>query len=247
MDYLIKIDEFEGPMDLLLHLVKEDNIDIYDIDISKITSEYLEYLNKMEELNINVASSYIVMAAELMEIKSKSLLPVKDSDSSDTNNEEEILTKDDLINKLVEYKKYKDMTQKFKEMELSRQEIYVKSPEKISNYVDEVIVNNTDTTVDDLVLAFKKFLERKEKEKPITTKITNKEYNVKDRRRDIKNVLLEKKKVKFTELFDQDNISYIIVTFLSILEMTKEKEITILQDKNFSDINILLGGIEWKE
>ena len=78
MDYSIKINEFEGPLDLLLHLIKQSNIDIYDIEISEITKQYLDYINKMEELNINVASSYIVMAAELMEIKSKSLLPKKE-------------------------------------------------------------------------------------------------------------------------------------------------------------------------
>ena len=104
--------------------------------------------------------------------------------------------------KLIGYKKYKDMTGKFKEMELSRRDIYIKGPEKISNYVDNVIKNTDDTSVNDLVEAFKKFLERKEKEKPLTTKITNKEYSVKDRRRDIRNILLKKKQVKFTELFE---------------------------------------------
>lgn len=236
MDYLIKIDEFEGPLDLLLHLVKEANISIYDIDISEITKQYMDYLSKMEELNINIAASYIVMASELMEIKSKSLLPNNQEEEEDP----EEPSREMLIDKLIEYKKYKDMTGKFKEMELSRRDIYIKGPEKISNYVDNVIKNTDDTSVNDLVEAFKKFLERKEKEKPLTTKITNKEYSVKDRRRDIRNILLKKKQVKFTELFEESNIGYIIVTFLSILEMTKEKEVKLEQDKNFSDINILL-------
>ena len=82
MDYSIKINEFEGPLDLLLHLIKQSNIDIYDIEISEITKQYLDYINKMEELNINIASSYIVMAAELMEIKSKSLLPKKEEETA---------------------------------------------------------------------------------------------------------------------------------------------------------------------
>jgi len=237
MDYSIKINEFEGPLDLLLHLIKQSNIDIYDIEISEITKQYLEYINKMEELNINVASSYIVMAAELMEIKSKSLLPQKEEENTD--NEEEI-SKENLINKLIEYKKYKEMTSSFKEMETLRQNIYVKSPEKLTNYLDNVIVNEGDVTVDDLVDAFKKFLDRKNLEKPITTKITNKEYSVKERKNNIKKILLEKKKVMFNELFDEYNTGYIIVTFLSILEMTKEKEIIIKQDNNFSDISIEL-------
>ena len=238
MDYSIKINEFEGPLDLLLHLIKQSNIDIYDIEISEITKQYLDYINKMEELNINIASSYIVMAAELMEIKSKSLLPKKEEE--EVPDDEEIISKENLINKLIEYKKYKEMAPSFKEMEINRQNIYVKSPEKLNNYLDEKITNDKDASVDDLIDAFKKFLERKNLEKPITTKITNKEYSVKERKHNIKNILKEKKKVLFTELFEENNTSFIIVTFLSILEMTKEKEIIIKQDTNFSDISIEL-------
>ena len=237
MDYSIKINEFEGPLDLLLHLIKQSNIDIYDIEISEITKQYLDYINKMEELNINIASSYIVMAAELMEIKSKSLLPKKEELVED---EEEVVSKENLINKLIEYQKYKEMTGSFKELETIRQNIYIKSPEKINNYTDEILIKNEDTSIDDLVEAFKKFLERKNQEKPITTKITNKEYSVKERKTNIRNILKEKKKVSFIELFEEPNTSFIVVTFLSILEMTKEKEIIIKQDTNFSNITIEL-------
>ena len=130
MDYSIKIDAFEGPLDLLLHLIKEKNVDIYDISIEEITKSYLDYINKMEELNINVASSYLVMAAELMEIKSKSLLPKVESEE---DNEEEEVSRENLINKLVEYKKYKEMTEVFKELEINRNNIYIKPPENINN------------------------------------------------------------------------------------------------------------------
>ena len=237
MDYNIKINEFEGPLDLLLHLIKQSNIDIQDINIFEITKQYLDYINKMEELNINVAASYLVMAAELMEIKSKSLLPKQEEEEDE---EEEIVSKENLINKLIEYQKYKDMTNKFKELEEYRQQIYIKSPEKISNYVDNVITNDNNTTVDDLVNAFKLFLDRLDKEKPISTKITNKEYSVKTRKQNIRKVLKDKPKVLFTELFEEYSNPYIVVTFLSILEMTKEKEIIIKQDNNFSNIIIEL-------
>lgn len=240
MDYSIKINEFEGPLDFLLHLIKQQGIDIYDIEISEITKQYLDYINKMEELNINVASSYIVMAAELMEIKSKSLLPKKEEEVEESE-EEEIVSKENLINKLVEYQKYKDLTSEFKAMEETRQNIYIKSPEKLNNYVEKTLTKSEDTSIDDLVEAFKKFLERKNNEKPITTKITNKEYSVKERKAHIASLLKEKKRVLFTELFEENNTAYIVVTFLSILEMTKEKLTTIRQDTNFSDITI-----EWK-
>ena len=237
MDYSIKINEFEGPLDLLLHLIKEANINIVDIEINEITKQYLDYIHKMEELNINVAASYLVMAAELMEIKSKSLLPKTEEE---VNDDEEVVSRESLINKLVEYQKYKDMISTFQDLESDRQNIYIKSPEKTSNYLDNIITNNDDTTVEDLVNAFKKFLERKDNEKPITTKITSREYSVKERKKSIRNILKEKKKVLFTELFTEYNTGYIIVTFLSILEMTKEKEITIKQDNNFKDITIEL-------
>lgn len=238
MDYQIKIDEFEGPLDLLLHLIKESNINIVDIEINEITKQYLDYINKMEELNINVAASYLVMAAELMEIKSKSLLP--NTEEETTDDDEEVISRENLINKLLEYEKYKNMIDTFRGMETERQEIYVKAPERVSNYIDGIARNEDDTSVEDLVEAFKKFLERVESEKPVTTKITNKEYNVKDRKRNIRNILKEKKKVLFTDLFEEKNTGFIVVTFLSILEMAKDREINIKQDDNFKDITIEL-------
>ena len=236
MDYSIKINEFEGPLDLLLHLIKQSNIDIIDIEINEIKKQYLDYINKMDELNINVAASYLVMAAELMEIKSKSLLPNNNEET--VEDDEEIVSKENLINKLIEYQKYKDMISTFKDMEEERKNIFVKSPEKVSNYVDSFIRNENDTSIDDLVNAFKQFLDRKDKEKPLTTKITTKEYSIRDRKKNIRNILQNKKKVLFTELFEENNTPYIIVTFLSILEMTIDKEVIIKQDNNFKDIII---------
>jgi len=233
MDYSIKINEFEGPLDLLLHLIKQSNINIYDISIDEITKSYLDYINKMEELNINVASEYLVMAAELMEIKSKSLLPKTEEEQEE---DEEEVSKENLINKLVEYKKYKEMTSKFKELELNRNNIYIKSPENINNYITDKNIYNEEEDIQKLVEAFKNFLDRKELEKPLKTKITNKEYSVKERKNSIRKILQERKKVEFTELFDIVNKSYIAVTFLSILEMSKEKVINIKQDKNFDNI-----------
>lgn len=238
MNYSVKIDEFEGPLDLLLHLIKEDNIDIYDISIDKITKDYLDYINKMEELNINVASSYLVMASELMEIKSKSLLPSNKKEEVSENEEE--VSRERLISKLIEYKKYKEITNSFKELESLRKEIYIKSPENIKNYIDEKITNDNDISVNDLIKAFSLFLERKNLEKPLNTKITNKEYSVKERKSSIRNILKERKKLEFTELFNEYNKSFIVVTFLSILEMTKDNEIDLKQEDNFSKIYIEL-------
>ena len=235
MDY-ISIDNFEGPLDLLLYLVKESNIDILDIKIEEITDKYLNYINHEKELNIDISSSYLVMAAELMYLKSKSLLPLNKKED-DTEDDEEI-TREKLINKLLEYKKYKEMTPIFKELEEERKKIYIKAPEKVSNYVEHNL--HGEESIDNLVEAFKKFLNRKDLEKPLETTITKREYSVRKRKDDIKNILKIKKKVYLEDLFEEYNKPFVVVTFLSILEMVKEKEIAIKQNKNFDNILIEL-------
>lgn len=238
MDYTIRIDEFEGPLDLLLHLIKKNNLDINEISITLIVDQYLDYIKKQEELNINVASSYLVMACELMEIKSSSLLPSKKVEIDDDYEED---PKQRLIDKLIEYEKYKEVSSVFKELELKRKDIFVKSPENINNYFDvDIKIEKNSESVDLLIEAFKNFINRKELDKPLNTKITNKEYSVKKRKIDIRNKLLINKELNFTSLFEEKNKPYIIVTFLSILEMSKEDEIIIKQDNNFSDILIEL-------
>ena len=233
MDY-ITIDNFEGPLDLLLHLIKESNIDIFDIKVVEITDKYLEYINREKELNINVSSSYLVMAAELMYLKSKSLLP---STNKEEESEEEI-TRENLINKLLEYKKYKELTPRFKELEEERRKIYIKGPEKISDFRE----NNYDgeASVEDLLSAFKKFLERKDQEKPLETTITSKEYSVRERKSGIRNILKTRGRAYLEELFEEYNRAYAVVTFLSVLEMVKEKDVIIKQDKNFDKILVEL-------
>lgn len=238
MEYCIKINEFEGPLDLLLHLVKESNIDIYDININEITAQYLEYIHKMESLNIDIASEYLVMAATLMEIKSKSLLPSSKEIVEDMSEEE--VTKEMLIQKLVDYQKYKEITKDFKQLEASRQTIYTKAPSKLNEMLDTKFINDTNTTVDDLVKAFSMFLERKNMEKPVITKVTSKEYSVRKRKSDIKTYLQTKGRVEFNDLFNINTKSYIVVTFLSILELAKEEEVTLEQESNFEKIFIEL-------
>lgn len=236
MDY-ISIDNFEGPLDLLLHLVKESNIDIFDIKVEEITDKYLDYINHEENLNINISSSYLVMAAELMYLKSKLLLP-SNKKEEDNSEEDEEITRENLINKLLEYKKYKEMTLVFKELEEERKKIYIKAPEKVSNYTESVL--SGEDTIDNLLEAFKKFLERKELDKPLETTVTKREYSVRERKNNIKKILMTKKKAYLDDLFEEYNRPIVVVTFLSILEMVKEKDVVINQDKNFDKILIEL-------
>ena len=237
MNYYVKLEEFEGPLDLLLHLVKESNVDIHKINISKITEEYLKYINGIENLNINNSSEYLVMAATLMEIKSASLLP---KDNTIKEEEEEEDPKEILIERLIEYQKYKEITKDFKKLELDRKDIYTKAPENLSSICNEKIINDTGITTNDLLKALMNYFERKNSEKPLTTRITTKEYSVQKRKKEINNYLHKNGKVKFTELFKEYNKSYIIVTFMSILEMANEDNITLKQENNFADILIEL-------
>lgn len=238
MKYEIKINEFEGPLDLLLHLIKTSDVDIFNIEIDKITKQYLEYIEQMEELNLNVASEYLVMAAELMEIKSSILLP-KPEIQEDEYEED---PREKLIQRLLEYKQYKEVTSEFKDLEGARKEIYTKIPENLKKYQSEEVVQVLDIDLEVLMEAFQKFLQRKEDEKPLNTTVTTKEYSVRERSREIRSILKNKKQVKFDELFETNKRDYIIVTFLSILTMCKKQEISIKQDNNFNEITLSLKG-----
>ena len=228
-----KINEFEGPLDLLLHLIKENKMDIMNIEIEKITDQYISYLNEQEKMNLEIASEYLVMASELIELKSKLLLP---NPKPETEEEQEIDPKEELINRLLEYQAYKNITKVLKEKEQLRKEIYTKSPSNVKEYIEEKQKLSTDITLDDLVEAFKKYLERKKETKPLHTKITTKEISISSRRIEIKKALKKKGKVSFFELFPVLTKEYIVATFLAILEMAKNKELRITQEHNFDDI-----------
>ena len=232
MEYEVKIDAFEGPLDLLLHLIKESKVEIWDIKIVDIADQYLNYIKSMEKLNLDIASEYLVMASELMEIKSKLLLPRTKLEDEDEEEDPE----ERLIQRLIEYQRYKDMTKEFKEMEEKRHEFYTKSPESLKEYAPEGTIVNTDLSLDDLMKAFQKFLERKELEKPLQTTVTKREITVEERRKAIKDILKTKKKVNFFELFDVMTKEYIVVTFLTVLEMAKKQELVIYQENNFDNI-----------
>ena len=232
MNIDLKINEFEGPLDLLLHLIKESKMNILDIQIEEIADQYFKYIEKQEQMNLEITSEYLVLASELLEIKSKMLLP-----HEKIENEEEMEDpRDELINRLLEYEAYKEITKTLKEKEELRHEIYTKAPSNIKEYIDEDTEIKSDVTLDDLVDAFQKCLERKKENRPLSTKITEKEITVSSRRSDIKNLLKTKKKVSFFELFPIVSKEYIVATFLAILEMAKSNELTITQNETFDDI-----------
>lgn len=233
MDYKVTIDNFDGPLDLLLHLIKSSDIDIYDISIEEITKQYLDYIQAMKELNLDVASEYLVMASELMEIKSILLLPQTKLEDEDYEED----PREQLIQRLIEYKQYKELVDDFKILEEERKKTFSKESSNLQQYKrDTEEIDLGDTTLDDLILAFQKFLERKQLDKPLNTTITKKEYSIQQRSKEIKDFLKVKKNIEFSELFEEFNRGYIVVTFLSILDLAKKNDLIIKQENNFQKI-----------
>lgn len=244
MDYIVDINDFHGPLDLLLHLVKSSEMDIYSINTSLIIEKYLEYINKMQDLNIDIASSFIVMAATLIHLKSKMLIGKLD-ENEEEDNEFDINSEEDLKNRLIEYEKYKNMTEVFKELEENRNKFYTKAPVSLKEFTDSVLTNDGSITTDDLVNAFLMFKERIALEKPVNTKITRRELSVEDKIKSIKDKLKTVKKVNFIDLFESATKDHIIVTFLAILQMGKNKEVSIYQENNFENIFIEARWKKW--
>lgn len=235
MDKVI-INDFEGPLDLLLHLIKTSEMEIQDIKIEEITNQYLQFLRAMEEMNLDVASEYLEMATELMLIKSRSLLPRITEAVTD---ETEIFDLKGLQNRLIEYQAYKEVTSVLKEQEETRKRYLSKLPDLLTEYTDgEVTYTHTNGDINDLLNAFNDFLQRVEEAKPLDTKIQYKELSISDRRTSILNKLKNGNKLRFDELFEFKDKTYIVITFLAILEMYKHNELNIVQEHNFDTIVI---------
>ena len=230
----IEVNDFNGPLDLLLHLIKTNKMDIYDIDIKVITKEYIDYINNNKELTIDACSEYLVMASELIHLKSKQLLN-KNNEEEET--EYEINNEEELRNRLLEYQKIKEMASDFRELETKRGNVYTKLPENLNEFRENKELNS-DITLDDLLSAFEEFLKRKRLEEPLNAKVTKRELSVEERIKSIRQIIKVKGKVNFLDLFDDISKPYVIITFLSILNMTKNKEIKLTQTNNFGEIFI---------
>lgn len=244
MAYTIKIEAFEGPFDLLFHLIEKNEIDIYDIPINDITEQYLHYIYEMEKLDLDITSEFLVMAATLIEIKSKMLLP-KDVFIDEGIEIEDIDPRDELVRRLLEYKKYKAITEEFKKREGLYNRIYFKAKEEIifESHDHDKILDNLE--INDLINAFNKLL------KDTSKKIQDPNYNLREIERepvsiedklvDILNILNHKKKITFQSIFTSaaDKLE-VVVTFLALLELMKVKKIKVIQEKCFDGIMIEL-------
>ena len=230
VEYNFKTMNFEGPLDLLLHLIKQEDINIFEIKISDIIKQYLTYINKMREINLNISSEYLTVAADLIEIKSRELLPNNEEE------EEEEDPKEKLINRLLEYQAYKEICKELKEMEEERNKEFSKSPTFMEEYKESKVELSQDVTLDQLIKAFQNLYVRKELSKPLNTVVTKKEYSVHKRNKEILTILGQKNKIAFEDLFEIPSKDYVVVTFLSILDLAKKGNLIIQQKENLSHI-----------
>ncbi|MDD5835719.1 MAG: segregation/condensation protein A [bacterium] len=241
MEYTFCINDFEGPLDLLLHLVRQSKMDIYEINLFDLIKQYLDFIHKMEDLNIDVASEYLSMASELVHLKSRMLINRKEEEESEVDDDFELKSEEDLRKKILEYENIKNITGMFKNLEAKRNNIYTKLPENLKVYYEETTLKEGLYDVDTLYNAFLAVQKKYKLLKPLDTTITKKEISVEKRSEEIRNILKIRGKVDFFSLFSYETKEYLVVTFLSILTMSKNKELKITQEDNFSPI--ILEGL----
>lgn len=242
----VKLEVFEGPLDLLLYLIEKNKVDIYDIPIVTITEQYLDYIKKMENQDMNIMSEFLVMAATLLDIKARMLLPVEiDEDSG-----EEIDPRAELVQQLLEYKMCKYMAYELKDRQLDAAHTYFKPqtlPKEIQDYKEPVVLEDIlgDATLNKLQELFNMVMKRQEdKIDPVRSHFGNikkEEIDMEGKAEYITDYILSHSKCSFIELLQkQGSKQEIIVAFLIILEMMKIGQITIAQENTFGDIIICI-------
>ena len=236
----VKLDAFEGPLDLLLHLIEKNKVSIYDIPIVEITDQYLEYLHAMEaEESMESLSEFLVMAATLLQIKSRMLLPREEK-------EEEEDPREELVRRLMEYKMFKYAAMELKDLSVDAQKVFYRGesvPREIREYQDPVVPEEIvgDISLTRLNEVFQMVIRRKkDMEDPVRSKfgkIRKEKYRVEDRITDIRKMVKGMRRINFRTLLDiQPSREKVIVTFLAVLELMKVGEISVTQEENFAEI-----------
>ena len=228
MEYIYNLNEFEGPMSLLLELIKKEKMDIFSVNLENIIDTYLNVIKTVQELDIDIASDYLVMASDLLLIKSKKLLPRQEKET------EEELTEEKLREKLINYEMYVEFAKKLKDFKQYRDSFYSKNSTDINYKKDEILTNDGSYTIEKLKDIFQKMLEKEEKlEKK---EITYNKVTVKERIKYIKEELLKRKSINFYEFFLPFQKDIIVASSLAILELASDSFLTIKQEDNFSNI-----------
>lgn len=234
VDYSTKLENFDGPLDLLLHLIKEAKIEIKDIFVSEVTDQYLQYISNLNEIDVEKASEYLIMAATLLEIKSKAVLPKVEEYLDEIEDPEQA-----LIRQIEEYKLFKEAGEKLKQQETTAR--FYKPPEKSAG---EVKIVYTDFNLDGLISAFSKLLlkvDERSRAKDEHKEIPKDVFTVADKIDFIRDTLLARESVSFFELFSSHcTRNELITTFQAMLELLKHQFIRVEQNDTFDDITIIL-------
>ena len=234
--YAIKIDNFEGPLDLLCHLIDKNKMNIYDIELSKITDQYIDYLNKMEELNLEIASEFLIMASTLLYLKSKNLIPKQGED------DEEELTEEELIKQIIEYKKYKEISKKLRESYIIFQNRYFKQEEKVELPKQEI---EQKFEKEEIPTIYANLLERtsskiNQNAKNIEKIAITDTYTVASKVKEMFKELIRKKSFNFNKMFSikKKNKQEVVTAFTGLLELSRRSKVTTEQEKQFGDITV---------
>lgn len=233
-EYKVKLEVFEGPLDLLLYLIKKDEVDIYDIVIERITQQYLAFMDAFKTLDLEVAGEFVVMAANLIYIKSRSLLPAHVQPPEEEAEEDD--PRWDLIRQLVEYKKFKDAAAQLSQREVEQSNLFSRTPDADAAAPERPL---GDVSVFDLINAFNKVLKRIEAKSEDLREIFEENHTVSDKIDLILKLTGSGVPLKFTELFaNAASRSEVVVTFLALLELVRLKQLKCVQDEPFGEIEL---------
>lgn len=237
--YKVVLDSFEGPLDLLLHLVNELEINIYDIPVAEITDQYMHYIHTMQRIELNVASEYLVMAATLLAMKSAMLLPKKEIAYEEEYEED---PREELMARLMEYRKYKEAADQLKEKELEENQIYTRPPLQWKEEAERQEVTRGDISIYDMLHALNQVWERQSWHAPISTTVSRMDVSLEQRMDEVLEALgnTTGSSIRFDQLFPYPNKSHIVTTFLSLLQLLKNNQIQCSQTKQFQPIFVSL-------
>ena len=242
--YAIKLQNFEGPLDLLCHLIDKNKMNICDIKISEITDQYIEYLNKMEQMNLEITSEFLVMASTLLYLKSKSLLPSIEEDEKEISEEE-------LIRRIIEYKKYKEISKKLNEYYKENSKRFFKLPDKIELPKQKL---ELEYSKDIIVQLYKDAIDRNSKRLNQNAKNIEKiaitdNYTVASKVKEMFKVLVKQKRFVFNKLFSikQHNKQEVVTAFSGLLELSRRSKVETMQEELFGDITVEKAKkVSWK-
>ncbi|MFC2948268.1 segregation/condensation protein A [Virgibacillus sediminis] len=236
--YQVKLEAFEGPLDLLLHLINRYEIDIYDIPVAQITDQYMNYIHAMQHLELNMASEYLVMASTLVAIKSQMLLPNREPEL-DPEEEYTEDPREELMQRLIEYRKYKEAAETLKEKEMDANQIFTREPVNFEDEDNEERLAAGEVTLYDVLGAFGKMLRRKKWNTPLETKVQRTEIPIEKRMDDIRRMVEQSGEgLAFDQLFTPHSRSQLVVTFMALLELMKSNQVYCKQTKHFDTLYI---------